>query len=87
MEWVGWYFEFLCQREFQDILQMPGRKYGRTEFDAFGQMSWDFKAHAANTQSHTVIVNDTEAIENTLDDSEFFLDICIAIFVKKDYYK
>ena len=68
MEWMGFYFEFLCKREFRGILQMPGNRYGNTEFDAFGEMSWDLKAHAANTQNHTVILNDTEAIENTMDE-------------------
>ncbi len=72
MEWMGWYFEFLCQRELEGILVMPGKKYGGTEFDAFGRMSWDFKAHAANTQSHMVIANDTEAIEKTLDDYGYY---------------
>lgn len=68
MEWMGFYFEFLCQKEFRGILQMPGNKYGNTEFDAFGEMSWDLKAHASNAQNHTVILNDTEAIEKTMDD-------------------
>ena len=72
MEWMGWYFQFLCEREFRGILNIPGKTYGKTEFDAFGQISWDFKAHVANTQSHTVIVNDTEAIENTLDDYGYY---------------
>ena len=68
MEWMGFYFQFLCEREFIGILDIPGKRYGNTEFDAFGQISWDFKSHAANTQNHTVIANDTEAIENTLRD-------------------
>lgn len=68
MEWMGFYFEFLCQKEFHGILQMPGNKYGNTEFDAFGEMSWDLKAHATNARSHTVILNDTEAIERTMND-------------------
>jgi len=68
MEWMGWYFEFLCQREFPGILSMPGKKYGNTEFDAFGKMSWDFKAHAANSQRHDVITNATDAVGQTLND-------------------
>ena len=72
MEWMGFYFQYLCEREFQGILSMPGKRYGRTEFDAFGQMSWDYKAHAANTQRHTVITNDTEAITKTLDDYGYY---------------
>ena len=66
MEWTGFYFQFLCEKTFADILDMPGPKYGRTEFDAFGSIPWDFKAHAANTTSHRVITNDTEAIEKTV---------------------
>jgi len=68
MEWMGFDFEFLCQKHFDDIIDMPGKKYGRTEFDAFCEISWDFKTHAANTTNHTVITNDTEAIVNTISD-------------------
>ena len=72
MEWQGWYFEFKCQSLFQDILQMPGKKYGNVEFDAFAEITWDFKSHAANTTSHRIITNDTEAIVNTIDDYGYY---------------
>ncbi len=68
MEWMGFYFEFLCEKYFDSILEMPGKRYGNTEFDAFREISWDFKAHAANSTSHHVIANDSEAISNTLKD-------------------
>ena len=68
MEWMGFYFEFLCQNHFEDIVEMPGNRYGNTEFDAFAEISWDFKTHAANSDNHTVITNDTEAIANTISD-------------------
>ena len=68
MEWAGFYFQFLCENRFADIVEIPGKKYGNVEFDAFNAISWDFKAHAANTTSHRVITNDTEAILNTIDD-------------------
>ena len=68
MEWMGFYFEFLCKTHFDGIIDMPGKKYRNTTFDAFGEISWDFKAHAANTTRHDVITNDAEAIKNTLDD-------------------
>ena len=68
MEWMGFYFEFLCQTRFAGIIDMPGKKYGNTTFDAFCEISWDFKAHAANTTRHDVITNDVEAIKSTLDD-------------------
>jgi len=66
MEWMGFYFEFLCEKHFDGILSMPGKRYGNTEFDAIGKICWDFKAHAANSQSHSVIANATDAIEKTI---------------------
>ena len=72
MEWMGFYFEFLCERHFANIIDMPGRKYGNTKFDAFCEISWDFKAHAANTTNHTVITNDAEAIVNTISNYGYY---------------
>lgn len=70
MEWIGWYFQFLCEHVFSDLLAMPGETYGRTQFDAFGPIPWDFKAHSmkmSNDQkSNTVITNDTEAIDQAI---------------------
>ena len=51
MEWMGWYFQFLCERAYADILEIPGKKYGNTQFDGNGVICWDFKAHATNTKS------------------------------------
>ncbi len=68
MEWMGFYFEFLCEKHFDGIIDIPGKKYGNTEFDAFQAISWDFKTHAANTTNHNVITNDAEAVANTIDD-------------------
>lgn len=68
MEWAGFYFQFLCESRFVGIMEIPGKKYGNVEFDAFNAISWDFKAHAANTTSHKVIANDTEAVLNTIEE-------------------
>ena len=72
MEWMGFYFEFLCEKHFGGLLYIPGKKYGNTTFDAFCEISWDFKAHAANTTRHTVITNDAEAITNTIRDYGYY---------------
>lgn len=61
MEWIGFYFQFLCERHLQDVVDMPGPKHGRVSFDAFLTIPWDFKAHAVNTMSHQIIVNDSTA--------------------------
>ena len=69
---MGFYFEFLCETHFDGIVDLPGKRYGNTTFDAFREISWDFKAHAANTMSHDVITNDVEAITNTLNDYGYY---------------
>jgi len=62
MEWIGWYFQFLCERFLKDIVKIPGPKFENVEFDSFLKIPWDFKAHAINTSSHQIIVNDRDAI-------------------------
>lgn len=66
MEWMGFYFEFLCQDAFDGILEMPGMRYGRAEFDAFCKINWDFKAHAINSATHRIIANDMEAVASAV---------------------
>lgn len=62
MEWIGFYFQFLCEKRLSAIMQIPGPKYGYVKFDGFLEIPWDFKAHAINTSSHQIIVNDSMAI-------------------------
>jgi len=68
MEWIGFYFQFLCEKYLSSVMDIPGPKYGRVEFDAFKNIPWDFKAHATNTSSHKIIVNDSEATANGIKD-------------------
>lgn len=68
MEWIGFYFQFLCERYLCNFMEISGPKYGRVEFDGFKNIPWDFKAHAMNTSSHQIIVNDTEATANGIKD-------------------
>lgn len=72
MEWIGFYFQFLCESAYKGILEMPGKRYGRVEFDAFAEICWDFKAHAANTMSHDLITNDSEAVENAIKEYGYY---------------
>ena len=62
MEWIGFYFEYLCEKNLKDFFENKKIKYGNVSFDGFKKIPWDFKAHATNTSSHKVIVNDKEAI-------------------------
>jgi len=63
MEWIGWYFEYLCQQYLIPVIEMPGPNYGKARFDGICETPWDFKCHASNTSSHRIIVNDLEAVE------------------------
>jgi len=68
MEWMGWYFQFLCEKFLNDTVEIPGPKYGNVEFDGFKGIPWDFKSHAINTSSHQIIVNDSEAIAKAINE-------------------
>ncbi|KKT16978.1 MAG: hypothetical protein UV99_C0003G0023 [Parcubacteria group bacterium GW2011_GWC1_43_61] len=45
MEWIGFYFQFFCDKNLAPLMKIPGPKYGRVEFDGFSEIPWDFKAH------------------------------------------
>lgn len=66
MEWIGFYFQFLCDTKLQPFIKIPGPKYGRTEFDGFSEIPWDFKAHpnkdTKGKENKTVIINDKLAV-------------------------
>ena len=68
MEWIGWYFQFLCEKYLKNYVEIPGPRYGNVEFDAFKVIPWDFKAHAMNTSSHKIIVNDSEATSKGIEE-------------------
>lgn len=68
MEWIGFYFQFLCEKYLSGIMEIPGLKYGKVEFDGLKEIPWDFKAHAINTSSHQIIINDSEATASAISD-------------------
>ncbi|MFQ3574486.1 MAG: hypothetical protein SNJ53_07635 [Thermodesulfovibrionales bacterium] len=68
MEWIGFYFQFLCEGYLKNFMKIPGPKYGNVNFDGFKNIPWDFKAHAMNTSSHQIIVNDKQAIADGIKD-------------------
>lgn len=68
MEWIGFYFQFLCEKYLSDIIKIPGPKYGNVSFDGFKNIPWDFKAHAMNTSSHQIIINDSKATARAIKD-------------------
>ncbi|MDE0243607.1 MAG: hypothetical protein OYG31_02760 [Candidatus Kaiserbacteria bacterium] len=77
MEWMGFYFEFLCEKFLSAkdgdpliLMMVKDEKgsYNNVQFDGFFEIPWDYKAHATNTSNHTVVINDREAIERAVND-------------------
>lgn len=66
MEWMGFYFQFLCEKHLSDFMEIPGPKYDNVSFDGLLRIPWDFKSHAMNTSSHQIIINDSEAIAQAI---------------------
>jgi hypothetical protein len=76
MEWIGFYFQYLCEKKLADIFQFQIPRYGNASFDGLYQIPFDFKSHAINTSSHTVIVNDSEAISQAIKEYE-----CVGVII------
>ncbi len=68
MEWIGWYFEYWCQKNLSEVMEMPfSKKYGNVSFDGYLEIPWDFKSHAIES-GNKIIINDSEAISNAIRD-------------------
>jgi|TARA_B110000438_G_scaffold109284_1_gene107251 hypothetical protein len=68
MEWIGWYFEYWCNRNLKSVMQMPcSKKYGKVEFDGYLEIPWDFKVHVTKS-GNNIIVNDLQSIKNAIKD-------------------
>lgn len=71
-EWIGWYFQYWCEKNLANIgMRVPGNKFGRSEFDGFLVVDWDFKAHALfdrnGKPANIIPANDEEATLATID--------------------
>jgi hypothetical protein len=68
MEWMGFYFEYWCNENLKDFMEMPyAKKYGHVSFDGFLRKPWDFKCHA--TESGNIVpINDYEAISKAVNE-------------------
>ena len=75
MEWIGFYFEFLCDKFLDGLVEPHKIKYGRVSFDGFLDVPFDYKAHAINTESHKVITNGTEEIIKAVEEYGYIVDI------------
>jgi len=70
MEWIGWYFQYLCEKHLSEFFEIPGQKFGRVEFDGFAEITWDFKVHPVKNSkgqiSNNVIANDKNAMKQAI---------------------
>ena len=62
----------MCQKHFTGIIDIPGKKYGITEFDAFREISWDFKVDSVDPGAYSVPANGAGAITDTLSDYGYY---------------
>lgn len=68
MEWIGFYFEYLCQVRLKNAgFTIPGKRYGNVEFDSFSSINWDWKSSAIKSHNHKIILNDQLAMDSSLD--------------------
>lgn len=76
-EWQGFYFEYLMEKLFnyddfaalektKKVLEIPGPKYGKTRFDSFYNIPWDFKVHSNRTRK--VPANDFESVRKGIEE-------------------
>ncbi len=67
MEWFGFYFELLVNKSLKDHFQFPGDKVGNVKFDMKRSINWDLKSHAIKSNSHLLILNDSESMQKSVE--------------------
>lgn len=70
MEWIGWFFQFVCESKLQSVFTMPSclNPTENVSFDgSTSTMNYDFKAHAwivsGGKKQNSIILNDKEAMD------------------------
>ena len=84
MEWIGFYFEYLCEKHYKNIIEFNKIKYNNVLFDGFyKKYPIDFKTHIINSTIKEIILNDRLAIELAL--KEYKMIILIIGLGKAEY--
>ena len=69
MEWWAFYFEFKATQLLKDICTIPGDCVDdRVTFDIKKTINFDFKTKAIKCDDHKVILNDTKAMEMSIEE-------------------
>ena len=66
MEWWAFYFEYKVKQLLKDSHISPGDKFDTVKFDLKTEINWDIKASAIKSQNHKIILNDTSAMEQSI---------------------
>ncbi len=66
MEWWAFYFEYQAKKILKDNFSFPGDKFGNVIFDLKSKINWDLKASAIKTNKHTIILNDKNAMDESI---------------------
>jgi hypothetical protein len=66
MEWIGFYFEFVSKKLLNNDFDFPGEKFGNVTFDLKGAINWDLKAKAIKSDNHSCILNDKNAMDESI---------------------
>lgn len=67
MEWWAFYFEHLCRRVLATDFQIPGDRFESVGFDLKRSVSWDLKSKAIRSDDHSAILNDTQAMNGSVE--------------------
>ena len=73
MEWIGWFFQHLCDTRLNGIFQSPGESFrdGNVSFDGAAEgYNFDFKAHAwvtvAGKRKPSTVLNDKYSMDESV---------------------
>ena len=76
MEWWGFYFEYkVIQLLSGTNIQIPGEKFGNVTFDLKGTINWDMKTSAIKSDSHKIILNDINAMNESIKNNKYHGEI------------
>jgi len=46
MEWIGFYFQFLCEKHLKKLFQFQKPRYDKVSFDGFYKIPFDFNTYS-----------------------------------------
>lgn len=71
MEWWAFYFEFKCYELFKKEFVIPGDKFVNVRFDMKRNINWDLKAAAIKSHNFSVILNDVDAMNMSIEKHKY----------------